>query len=196
MRVNPIKLRGEWKAGYALDVQTLHSEYLGDDDLGRPCFETKRSEAGELLYRLKYGKDRSCVGVLAETAAAFVRYRRWPVDGIVPVPPSRADRGFQPILLLARALGRALSLPVHCDCIAKIKLTPELKHVTDYAERLSLLQGAYSVSPTSIENRCILLLDDLYRSGATLKAAASALSDAGGVKSIYVLTFTKTRVKR
>ncbi|NUM55820.1 MAG: ComF family protein [Candidatus Hydrogenedentes bacterium] len=196
MKVNPIKLDGDWKAGFALDVQTLSSVYIGDDEYGHPQFETRRSEVGELVYRLKYARDESVVRPLADTAAAFVKFRRWPIDVIVPVPPSRKSREYQPLLLLADAVGQALSLPVLRNCIAKVKATPELKSISDYAERLELLVDAYRVSAERIENRTILLLDDLYRSGATLKAAAGALSASGGAQSIYVLTFTKTRVKR
>jgi predicted amidophosphoribosyltransferase len=196
LKINPIKLSGDWKAGFALDVQTVSSEYIGDDEFGHARFDTKRSEVGELLYRLKYAQDRSGVRLLAETAAAFVKSQRWPVDVIMAVPPSRETRAFQPLHILSRALGRSLGIPVCSDCIVKIRPTPELKSVGEFSERLRLLDGAYSVSAAAIEGRKILLLDDLYRSGATLKAVAGAIATAGRAKEIYVLTFTRTRVKR
>lgn len=188
-------LSGDWNAGYALDVQTVSSDYIGDDEYGHARFDTKRSEVGELLYRFKYAQDKSGVRLLAETAAEFVRSQRWPVEVIVPIPPSRETRAFQPLQILASAVGESLGIPVQSDCIAKTRSTPELKSVAEYNQRLKLLDGAYSVFAAPITGRKVLLLDDLYRSGATLKAAAAAIATSG-VSEIYVLTFTKTRVKR
>ena len=195
MKVNPIVLSGDWRAGFALDVQTVSSDYIGDDEYGHARFDTKRSEVGELLYRFKYAQDKSGVRLLAETAAEFVRSQRWPVEAIVPVPPSRETRVFQPLQILARALGESLGIPVQSDCIAKTRSTPELKSVTAYDERLKLLDGAYAVFAKPIIGRKVLLLDDLYRSGATLKAAYSTIAKSG-VSEVYVLAITKTRVKR
>ncbi len=46
------------------------------------------------------------------------------------------------------------------------------------------------------KGRNILLFDDLYRSGETLKAVAQILKNKAGVKNVYILTITKTRSKR
>lgn len=78
----------------------------------------------------------------------------------------------------------------------KVKDTPELKTVHDFKERLLLLDGAYTVSAPDVEGRTVLLLDDLYRSGATAKSVATALTVLGQTKEVYFLAFTKTRVKR
>lgn len=58
VNINPKKLAGRWRAGYALDHHTTSSVYLGDDELGHPAFDTKRSEIGELLYQLKYSQTQ------------------------------------------------------------------------------------------------------------------------------------------
>ena len=54
---NPVKIEGLWKEGFALDVHTLSSDYLGDDEFGHAIFRTTRTELGELLYRLRYQGD-------------------------------------------------------------------------------------------------------------------------------------------
>ena len=77
---NPVKCEGVWKEGFALDVHTLASDYLGDDEFGRPTFRTTRTELGELLYRLKYQRDASAVDGIVEAASAFVR--SWSSPGI------------------------------------------------------------------------------------------------------------------
>ena len=49
-----IELKGNWKKGFACDVHTLSSTYLGVNAWGHDKYENTRSEMGELLYKLKY----------------------------------------------------------------------------------------------------------------------------------------------
>jgi len=95
VEIHPVRIPGRWADGRALDVHTVSSTYLGEDEFGRPRFETMRSEMGELLYRLKYRQDRAVVAEIGETAAAFVRAWQTPIEILVPVPPSR-QRAVQP----------------------------------------------------------------------------------------------------
>ena len=73
----------------------------------------------------------------------------------------------------------------------------ELKGVDSPDERQELLKGAILIAgDEDISGMKILLLDDLYRSGATLEACAEILYNDAGVADICVLTMTKTRSKR
>ena len=196
VEVHPKKLSGDWNSGFALDFHTLSSEYIGDDEFGHPQFDTKRSEVGELLYRLKYRSDKSVLKVLVNTAGEFVALKKWTFDVVVPVPPSRPGRKFQPVPLLAKGIGRYFGVPTCIDCVVKVKDTPELKSVYDFSERMGLLKDAYTVAKPAISGRKVLLVDDLYRSGATLKTVTRSLLVKGGADRVYVLTFTKTRSNR
>jgi predicted amidophosphoribosyltransferase len=194
--INPIPLAGPWDEGFALDLHTVSSQYLGDDAYGNPQFDTRRSPVGELVFQLKYRADKTAAAALCETAAAFVRGRRWAPDLVVPAPPSRAGRRFQPVPVLAEGVGKLLGCPGCEDCVAKVKATAELKSVYDYRERLEKLKDAYSVQAAKTAGRAILLVDDLYRSGATLEALAGALRTDGRAGKIFALTFTRTRSNR
>lgn len=68
----------------------------------------------------------------------------------------------------------------------------QLKNVYGFDERRRLLEGAFVVSRSIVEGERILLLDDLYRSGATLNAAAESLAEAGAA-AVFALALTKTR---
>lgn len=194
--INRMRIPGSWKEGYVLDYHTVSSQFLGHDQFGHPQFETKRSEIGELLYKLKYKLDQSAIESIVETAAhfarAFIKARNLSLDFIIPAPPSR-ERDFQPVFEITKQLGAALGIPLINDCINKIKDTPELKDVYDYEERTKLLEGAYSIAPDSIKGKNILLFDDLYRSGATLNAITSILYSTGKAANVYVLALTRTR---
>src|SRR3990172_8632430 len=104
-----MRIPGRWCAGYALDYHPLGSTYLGDDECGHPMFDTKRSDVGELLYRLKYRSDGAVLDELVDTAATFVRSWNPGVTILVPVPPSRA-RSQQPVHMVAEALGRKIGI--------------------------------------------------------------------------------------
>ncbi|MBM4019688.1 MAG: ComF family protein [Planctomycetes bacterium] len=192
-RTDPTRIVGRWREGFALDFHVVSSMYVGDDEFGHPRFDTKRSELGELLYRLKYQSDVSAIREIALAASEFVQGWNKNVEAIVPIPPTRAGRAHQPVLLVSKALGGALGLPVFEDALIKVRETPELKDVFDYNERLNLLDGAFSVEPSQVRGLRLLLLDDLYRSGATMNAAASALYDQGGAADVYALALTRTR---
>lgn len=192
--IHPITLQGPWQAGYALDYQIVSSTFLGYNDYGHPIFDTKRTELGELLYRLKYGADKSVVDEIVEAAAHFVESTWKPrLSIIVPVPPSHEGRREQPVFILADALGKRLGIPVRRDAVIKQKKTPQLKNIYDYKERLKALDGAFAADPSVVGGQNVLLFDDLYRSGATMSTVTKALYEQGKAAEVYVLTLTRTR---
>ena len=193
VRINPRKLRGPWVAGYALDLHTLSSTFLGHDAFGHPEFETKRSPLGDLLYRLKNAGDRSVIPEIVDTVGTFVKAWGVPIDAIVPVPPSNTRRKHQPVLAVAEALGTVLRVPVCEGCVTKVKSTAQLKDVFDYAQRAAILKDAFAVDTSRTEGKRLLLVDDLYRSGATVSAIAQLLTSHGAARAVYLLTLTQTR---
>jgi len=72
VRIDPLKLPGPWADGYVLERRhTLSSEFLGHDSFGNPQFDTKYSELGELVFRLKNRNDRNTLDLIAETAVNY-----------------------------------------------------------------------------------------------------------------------------
>lgn len=193
--VSPKPLTGPWKAGFALDLHTISSEVVGYDEWGHEVFDTKRSEMGELLYQLKYRKDRTVIRIIAETVVEFSTKQSWGIELVVPVPPS-SQRSFQPVLVLAEAITNTLRVPYCGDCVVKVRGTPQLKNIYDLQERSRLLTGAFTASKSAVVGKNVLLFDDLYRSGATLQAVAAALVKDASPRDIYALTLTMTRTRR
>lgn len=195
IQINPIKLSGAWLQGYALDIHTLQSQFLGHDEFGHPVFDTKRSPMGDFLYELKYKSNKTVLKEIVDTTAYFLRTWKIHIDGIIPVPPSKTGRAFQSAIEIAAGISSELQVPLLKNAIKKIKDTPELKNVYDYSERLKFLESAFSVKSGLLNDKDILLFDDLYRSGATLNALSRTLYKQGKVKNVYVLVLTKTRSK-
>ncbi|MFP5284521.1 MAG: ComF family protein [Thermoanaerobaculia bacterium] len=189
-QIHPRRIKGVWTDGYVLDLHSTGSTLLGHNEFGHPEFETHRTEMGELLYRLKYRGDASALTGILETAGEFIQDWGVKFSMIVPVPPT-AVRRVQPVFQVADGLGARLQVPV--KRIEKSSQNREqLKNVYGFDERRRLLEGAFVVSRSIVEGERILLLDDLYRSGATLNAAAESLAEAGAA-AVFALALTKTR---
>jgi len=195
VEINPTRIPGRWSNGYTLDLHTTSSGLAGRDGYGHPQFASKRSELGELLYRLKFRGDKSVVSEIAEVVGTFAESYLPKMDLIVPVPPS-TPRKEQPVILLANAIGDRIDIPVFEDCVWKVRETSQLKNVFDFDERSRLLDGAFEIDRSVAKGKTVLLFDDLYRSGATLNAVNSLLYDRGGAKDVLALALTRTRSLR
>lgn len=192
VQIKPKELHGEWKQGFALDVHTTSSTFVGHNEYGHPEFATARSALGELLYRLKYKQDANVIEEIVDTLSEFLKDWKIVVDSIVPMPASNIRRN-QPVLEVAKALGKKLGVPVCDNCVSKVKQTPQLKDVYDYEERRKMLEGAFAVKLDQTADKSLLLFDDLYRSGATMNAVARELIRTGEAKEVFVLALTHTR---
>ena len=182
---------GKWREGFALDLHTISSIYIGDDEFGHPRFDTQRSEIGELLYKLKNRMDKNTVPELIDAVELLIKEWNPPVDILVPVPPSTL-RSVQPVLLLARVISRRLEIPL-ADCVRRSRNIPQLKNTFDLDERARLLENLHTVDKSITGGKSILLFDDLYRSGATMNAITSELYEAGEAADVFALTITRTR---
>lgn len=192
-----IRLIGNWKKGWAVDLHTESSIYQGVNEFGHDRYETKRTEMGEYVYKLKYKSDLSVIPQIIEIIIKNIKGTDKITDAIVPVPPSKPRAHFKPVYEVAEALSKKTGVPFFKNAIIKQKKTPELKSITDPTKRQNALKDVFSLSPEiDFNNKKVLLIDDLFRSGATLKAITSILYYYGNVQDVYVLTLTKTRSNR
>ena len=91
MRVNPIELYGPWDEGYALDIHTISSEFIGYDVYGHPEFDNQYSDMGGLLNSFKYKFHYDKLNDIVRLAEPFIR--SWEalknVSSVLPVPSSK-----------------------------------------------------------------------------------------------------------
>ena len=190
-----IEIIGNWKKGLAFDVHTLSSTYLGPNEFGYNQWENTRSEMGELVYEFKYQKDRSCLGSIVALLDKIKGIDQF--DYILPIPPTDQGREFQPVTEIALALGKHHGIEVLTDVLKKMAGGPQLKNVDDPEKRKKLLKDSIRIDKADSVAGCdILLVDDLYRSGATLSVATDLLYEIAKANKVCVLTMTKTRSNR
>jgi len=184
-RINPEWIEGEWKAGWALDS---HSKCINKSGF-------KRTYVGELLYQIKYQEKKRYIPKVSRIIVKFLktRYVLPYISVILPVPPSNYDREFQPVFEIVNEVGRLLKIPADVEYIVKVKDTPQIKNFHDKELRRNILKDAFEVSDLRYKGRKVLLLDDIFDSGATLEVITELLYNDAQVDNVYVLAITRTR---
>lgn len=120
-------------------------------------------------------------------------------DLIVPVPLHRMrlwQRRFNQAALLAAALERACGVPADPMALVRIKPTKSQGAMPSASARRRNVQGAFRVPAARkprLAGRTVLLVDDVYTTGATLESCARTLKRAGASR---VLALTLARVVR
>lgn len=114
----------------------------------------------------------------------------WQLDYVIPVPLHRRRRqfrGYNQAEIIAEVIGTALNVPLLTDCLERTRYTRPQKGLDD-KKRLQNVQGAFrfrkSFERQQLTGCNILLIDDIYTTGATLEACGAILRQQG-VKNVY-----------
>ena len=150
----------------------------------------------DCILAFKYEGRRSLVrllgGLLSEVVAASPD--EWQFDCIVPVPLDRKrehERGFNQAAELARELGRLLSRRVLEGGLRRVRQVPPQTRL-GREEREKNVAGVFEAARRrELAGKRVLLVDDVFTSGATVRECATALSKAG-VVGVLVLTVART----
>ncbi len=157
----------------------------------RACVLTSYDESTQqLIHLLKY-REKTSVGVrlgrmLAEAMATDPEFAE--VDLIVPVPlhHSRArERGYNQSALIARGVGQTLNIRVDKRTLVRRKATRTQTELSA-EERIDNVATAFGVRrPERVAGLQLLLVDDVFTTGATVDACAAVLLDSGA-KVVFV----------
>lgn len=155
-------------------------------------------KARELVYALKFGGRKYIARTLGAMMSDAFLSSGEEGEIIVPVPMTDAERkkrGFNQSELLAREVGRRLNIPV-LPALVKIRDTRPQKELSG-KERAENLKGCFAVAYGEyVAGRKILLVDDVFTTGATANECARTLLK-GKARKVNVLTaaVTKAAVK-
>jgi ComF family protein len=116
------------------------------------------------------------------------------VDVVIPVPlhsDRLRAREFNQSLLLAHRIARHLRLPLSCTALVRLAASAP-QTILSRKERLSNLRGAFAVpEPGLLTGKRILLVDDVFTTGATMNECARTLTQAGSGE-VFALTLART----
>lgn len=114
-------------------------------------------------------------------------------DVIVPVPLHRfrlLQRRYNQAALIAQLLAKEWGLPYWPEAIKRSRSTPSQGYL-GYKERQKNVRNAFTVPENAqLEDKTVLLVDDVFTTGATVKECAKALLKAGA-KEVHVLAVAR-----
>jgi len=150
----------------------------------------------ELIHVFKYTPQP---GAMADIAWLLERYFASAPEAytglhVAPVPlhfKKMRERGFDQSFLIAREVARILKLPLASGLLSRIHDT-DAQAAKSRAERLKAIRGAFMVPrPEVVMGKNVLLVDDVFNTGATAGEAARVLLAAGAGR---VQLFTLARI--
>lgn len=145
------------------------------------------------IHELKYRNLRAIAPTLASYLVTLSRQNALTADFIVPVPlhPSRRrNRGYNQAELLALALARSQATPVNTSSLKRTGQHTSQVRTKGVDDRRRNVANAFACADESFSGKRILLVDDVFTTGATLEACAAALRSAGAVE-VFGLTVAR-----
>ena len=107
---------------------------------------------------------------------------------LIPVPISAhklLERGYNQAGLLAQQVARRTGIPVREDILLRSGDTKPMKHMSA-SQRRQNLKKAFTVHGNDVKCKVIMLIDDIYTTGATMDACAAVLKEAGAAKVVWM----------
>jgi ComF family protein len=154
-----------------------------------------RGALKEVIHLFKFEKRKNLVTRLSRLLhETFIEhFNDLNIEWIVPVPLHKKryqERGFNQCEMLARGLGKRSRIAVSANNLIKVKHTQPQTGLTD-KQRSKNVKNAFRVrKPKQLAGRRVLLVDDVFTTGATLNECTRALKRAGA-REVYVLTLAR-----
>ena len=157
-----------------------------------------KDSIASLIMDLKYNNKKYTAKSMAMYMADCFNNNHLFADYIVPVPICEKrlkQRGFNQSEEIANELSKLLKMKVKTEVLKRVKETPTQTNL-DYHERQVNLKDAFKAyKPKLIKDKTVLIIDDVYTTGATVTECSKELKSAGA-KCVYVLTFARTELKK
>jgi len=160
--------------------------------------KNKQTNVGQLRGRAKpydkspsndcYAAANHLASMLLELVTTVDAYSETTI--VVPMPPSSPQKDYDLPTLLAQQLAARWPRKDGCAAIRTVKPRAQLKNV-DLNAKLDALDGTLEVDPGMVAGEVVLLVDDLYQSGASMNFVAMKLQEAGA-KAILGVAIEKT----
>lgn len=148
-----------------------------------------------LIHYFKYKSFENLTPILGEIILKYIENCGLKIENfiIVPVPLHKKrerERGFNQAKLLAEIIAKNLNLELN-DCLKRVKNTKPQSQLKDGEKRQSNVFNCFSATnPDFIKGKKIILVDDVFTSGATINEAVKILK-LNGAKRIIALVLAK-----
>ncbi len=157
-----------------------------------PPFESARSlflyggAIADAIQRFKYNDKAALASPLGKLMVSLLNdhddLSTHKFDAVIPMPlhPNKLQsRGYNQSALLGKHIASFLNIPMLATTLTRVRNTPNQAGLTR-SERMENVKGAFALNrPQKIEDRRVLLFDDVITSTATIREAATTLVRAG-----------------
>ena len=166
------------------DCTKIHHRYQ------RGCAVYRYRDVSGALYRLKYQGRREYAEWMGERMAERLCQEFDPeeIDALVPVPVSarrERKRGYNQAAALAFYISRETGIPIREEYLARRTDTAVLRGMSG-EERRRNLKNAFIAPVDDVKSKVIMLIDDIYTTGATIDACTEQLLEKGASAVCYV----------
>jgi ComF family protein len=154
-------------------------------------FDYKNDKVKKVVEAIKFGFNRELVEIVL---SGWKAPKKWEKVVVVPVPLHRYRqnwRGFNQAEEIARRVAGKKMVVVRV--LKRIKATAQQANVTFKKKRLENLKGCFAVDQDKLKliyGKKVLLVDDVFTSGATMRECARELHKAG-IKSVWGLVLAR-----
>lgn len=143
------------------------------------------------IYHYKYKGCREFAEWYGEEAyrVCSEQFNMWRPQVIIPVPlyeKKKKIRGYNQAELIAERIGMLCGLPVDAEILKRSRHTVPMKKLNDI-QRAENVKKAFTIASNIIEYKRVVLVDDIYTTGATMDACAGVLK-ASGVEKVYCVS--------
>ncbi|MBI2024792.1 MAG: ComF family protein [Candidatus Harrisonbacteria bacterium] len=144
----------------------------------------------KLIWRMKYRNKAGYAPILADLLCQYIRNSKLVIRNfiVVPLPLSEKrfrDRGYNQAALIGKIVSAKFNLEYNDKTLIRIKHAKPQAELKDWDERKKNIIGCFSVAhPPLIKNRNIIVIDDVFTSGATMSEAVQTLKLAGARRII------------
>ncbi|MGD9901671.1 MAG: ComF family protein [Spirochaetales bacterium] len=148
-----------------------------------------------LIYKLKYNTGKYLAPYISYLLLDEFIKQNWHVDMVVPVPLYKGRekrRGFNQAELISCKFNEVLKLPIETENLIRKENTPTQTRLSRKERKKNLLDAFEVLDKTAFKNKDILLIDDVFTTGATTEECSKVLKKAGA-RNIYILTLAHVK---
>lgn len=171
----------------------------GDVIRGNAMFEFHpHGNQARLIYKMKYEGRRDVAVYMGHHAAKALQPKGFfdDVDVIVPVPITRMrrfQRGFNQSELFARGLSEVTSIPVDTTSLIRRRFARSQTRLSGEQRQENVATAFSLVASAALEGRHVLVVDDIFTTGATLGACLREISQNTKDVRLSILTLGLTK---
>ncbi len=155
------------------------------------------SPISDLIHKLKYDGNKFVAKTLSNLILKCFLEQNLKVDVVIPVPlylSREAERGFNQAFLLTQSFIDA-GFEIDNSSVIRVKNTNTQTALSKIERTLNMENAFKVINKEQLKNKNVLLIDDVYTTGATFNALSEVLLKAG-VKNVYGLSVAHTIIEK